>query len=177
MLDSSVFSELLLAVQRVYSIRCLPRYPINLTQDIAWRALRETWNDSNYWLSVEELLLIGCYNGPQLKVYRHRILQEVGAVFEELSRGSLPPLTSSESFERVVLSVDEESQCGQHFSKILTEDAWNSLQAARDEESDQSSDLEDDDSSSSSSVSETPVQETRKDDTATEPSTANDPSS
>jgi hypothetical protein len=81
----------------------------------------------------------------------------------------------------VVLSVDEESQCGQHFSKILTEDAWNSLQAARDEESDptedeqdlQSSSSEDDDSSSSAAVSETPVQENPTDDAEAKPSTAN----
>ena len=106
---------------------------------------------------MEELLLIGCHIGPELKIYRHRIEAEGDDIFEALDRGLLPPLMPDDSFERVVLSVDEESQCGRHFSKLLTGTAWSALELAHAAESEasskHSSDTSDDDTDSSDSDS------------------------
>ena len=59
------------AVEHVYGQVRLPEFPQTLTIDVAWSRLREAWADDRYWLSVEELLLVGCYNGPEVSIYHH----------------------------------------------------------------------------------------------------------
>jgi hypothetical protein len=137
--EAAMLQEVVVAVEHLYSQIRLPRYPETLTHEIGWNTLRHAWADDDYWLSVEDLLFIGSFIGPQLKIYRQRIISDGSAVFEPLDRGSLPPLKDGERFERVLLSVSEESHCGQHFSKLLTATEWSSLQKAHDEKSDSAS--------------------------------------
>ena len=55
-------------MQHVYCQVRLPKFPNTLTDDMAWSTLRHAWADEQYWLSVEELLLIGGHVGPELNV-------------------------------------------------------------------------------------------------------------
>ena len=84
---------------------------------------------------MEELLLVGCYNGPEVKIYRHVFDAAGASAFENLDRGPLPPLNSPDTCERVVLFIDEKQQCGCHFSKLLTDTAWSALRLAHHEHS------------------------------------------
>ena len=151
------------AVHHLYEQVHLPKYPDALSDEIAWSTLRSAWSDEEYWLSVEELLLVSCHVGPDLQIYTHSWQPDGNGVFEPLDRGRLPPL-SPDGFERVLLSIDEELHCGQHFPRILTTTAWSAYQAANDEATESSSaassassvSTDDDESSSSSAASEVP---------------------
>ena len=79
-------------------VRCVcQEFPETLTIDVAWSTLREAWVDDRYWLSVEELFLVSCYNGPEVKIYRH-VLDAAGEdALEILDRGLLPPLDSPDT--------------------------------------------------------------------------------
>ena len=91
---------------------------------MAWSILREAWLDDRYWLSVEEALLVSCWNGPEVEVYRQVVDAGGTDALELLERGLLPPLEAPGSCERMVLSMDAQQQCGCHFSKLLTDTAW-----------------------------------------------------
>ena len=154
--QKDILDEVLDALRHVYDQVLLPKFPDTVTDDSAWSTLRHAWSDDKYWLSVEELLLIGGYIGPELKIYSHRIEPDGAPVFEALDRGQLPLLKTDEPFERVFLSVDKNLHCGRHFSKLLTDTTWRVLQTAHDAETDsafgegsQCSSSEDDDTSSS----------------------------
>ena len=133
-----MLQDVCVAAQHVYGQVRHPEFPADLTVDVAWSTLRETWADERYWLSVEELFLVSCWNGPEVKIYRQVVDAAGTEALELLDRGLLPPLESPETCERVVLSMDDKQEYGCHFSKLLTDTAWGALEQAQEEKAESS---------------------------------------
>ena len=115
--QAAILQAVSVAVHHLYEQVRLPNYPDALSHEIAWSTLRCAWADEQYWLSVEELLLVGCHVGPDLQIYTRSLQPDGSGVFELLNRGLLPPVTVPDGFERVLLIMDEEQHCGQHYQR------------------------------------------------------------
>ena len=120
-----MLKSLLAGVQGIYNNKLRTPDRSMFTDDIAWSTLRLAWADSDYWLRANELLLIGCHLGPEVKIYFHRTLSDGDDFFELISeRRKLPPLEASVHFQRVMLETGDKGE-GMHYSRILTETTWN----------------------------------------------------
>ena len=121
-------------MQRRYNHKSRKHDRSVFTDDIVWITLRLVWANTEYWLSANELLFIGCHLGPEFKTYFHTTDADGHDVFEPIARRDLPALEASVPFERVMVHVTK-GMHGRHFSKILTGTTWSQLELTPESDS------------------------------------------
>ncbi len=105
--------------ERFHCYGCLERPP-SVTRQLAWTMFRELILDADYYLSVQELLMIAVIWKFSLTVFQY-----TAGVPDEMSFAALPSYIEEDTDKhaRVVLTLQEDSLRG-HFSRLFSLADW-----------------------------------------------------